>query len=227
MEFIAQWIQKYFKYYKHILVSKLNKNQIIIIGYSGHSYGCIEIAINTGFSVIGYCDINKKSVNPYGLKYLGNEKDIYINNKVFISIGNNVIRKKVFKKIENSDDFLNLSLKHPNSIISNSSQIKNQTLISAGVIINPQVKINKGCIINTGAIIEHECNIGSFSHIGPGSVLLGNVSIGNNCMIGANSVIKQGVKIGNNVVVGAGSVILDDIHDNLTMVGNPGKPLIK
>ena len=30
---------------------------VVLIGYSGHSYGCIEVAINQEFSVIGYHDI--------------------------------------------------------------------------------------------------------------------------------------------------------------------------
>jgi acetyltransferase-like isoleucine patch superfamily enzyme len=42
-------------------------------------------------------------------------------------------------------------------------------------------------------------------------------------MIGANSVIKEGIKIGNNVIIGAGAVIINDVSDNLTVVGNPGK----
>ena len=42
-------------------------------------------------------------------------------------------------------------------------------------------------------------------------------------MIGANSVVKQGIKIGNNVTIGAGAVIINDVSDNLTIVGNPGR----
>jgi sugar O-acyltransferase (sialic acid O-acetyltransferase NeuD family) len=201
-----------------------NKN-LLIIGYSGHSYGCIEVAISCGFSVAGYHDISEKVSNPYHLNYLGHEDTIDPNNKIFIAIGDNIIRRKIYEKLHLKDISLNTILVHPGSTISKTSLIEEQTFISAGVIINPQVKIGVGCIINTGAIIEHDCSIGKFSHIAPGAVLAGNVSIGSGCMIGASAVIKQGVKIGDNVIVGAGAVVLKDVNSNTTFVGNPAKQI--
>ncbi|MAD12259.1 MAG: acetyltransferase [Flavobacteriaceae bacterium] len=201
----------------------MTNNNIIFIGYSGHSYGCIEVALSCGFSVNGYCDILEKSSNPYNLKYFGHEDTINSKNKVFISIGDNTIRRSIYEKLYKNDFLLNTTLIHPSSTISKSSLIEEQTLICASVIINPQVKIGVGCIINTGAIIEHECLIGKFTHIAPGAVLCGNVKIGSGCMIGANAVVKQDVKIGDNVTIGAGSVVLNDINSNTTFVGNPAK----
>lgn len=203
----------------------MTNNNIVIIGYSGHSYGCIEVAIKQGFSIVGYHDVLEKVSNPYNLKYLGHEENIKSNKKPFLAIGDNTIRKKIYEKLKSDSVYLNTSLIHSNTMISESSSIKEQTYISAGVIINPQVKIGVGCIINTGAIIEHDCFIDSFTHIAPGAVLAGNVSIGSGCMIGANAVIKQGIKIGDNVIIGAGAVVLKDINSNNTFVGNPAKQI--
>ena len=203
----------------------MKNNKLLIIGYSGHSYCCIEVAIKQGFSVFGYHDILENIINPYNLKFLGHEDNIDSNNRPFIALGDNSIRRKIYEKLRSNNIFLNTILIHSNTTISKSSLIEEQTFISAGVIINPQVKIGVGCIINTGAIIEHDCSIGKFSHIAPGAVLAGNVSIGSGCMIGANSVIRQGVKIGDNVIVGAGAVVLKDINSNTTFVGNPAKKI--
>ena len=203
-----------------------NKN-LLIIGYSGHSYGCIEVAIKQEYSIVGYHDISVKFNNPYNLDYLGHEDNIDPNNKVFIATGDNTIRRKIYEKLRTNNILLDTSLIHSNTTMSKSSLIEEQTFISAGVIINPQVKIGVGCIINTGAIIEHDCSIGKFTHIAPGAVLSGNVSIGSGCMIGANSVIKQGVKIGDNVIIGAGAVVLRDINSNTTFVGNPAREIKK
>ena len=203
----------------------MKKIELIIIGYSGHSYGCIEVAIKQGFSIVGYHDIIENISNPYKLKYLGHEDNIDSNYKPFIAIGDNTIRRKIYEKLKSNNIFLNTILIHSNTTISKSSLIEEQTFVSAGVIINPQVKIGIGCIINTGAIIEHDCSIGKFSHIAPGAVLAGNVSIGSGCMIGANSIIKQSVKIGNNVIIGAGAVVLKDINSNTKFVGNPAKEI--
>jgi sugar O-acyltransferase (sialic acid O-acetyltransferase NeuD family) len=197
--------------------------EINIIGYSGHAYVCIEIALLNNITVGGYCDLNKKNENPYELNFLGEEQNMDSDQEVFICIADNTIRKNIFKNLPNLD--FNINLIHPKSIISNTVNIGFQTLICAGAIINSQVKIGNGCIINTGSIIEHECIIRDFTHIAPGAVLCGNVQIGKGSFIGANSVIKQGVKIGCNVNVGAGAVVINDILDNKTVVGNPSRNL--
>ena len=203
----------------------MRNKKVVIIGYSGHSFGCIEVAINQEYSIVGYHDISEKVSNPYNLKYLGDEDNIDSNNKPFIAVWDNIIRRTIYEKLKSNNILLNTILIHSNTIISKSSLIEEQTFISGGVIINPQVKIGIACIINTGAIIEHDCSIGKFSHIAPGAVLAGNVSIGSGCMIGANAVIKQGVKVGDNVIVGAGAVVLKDLNSNTIFVGNPAKQI--
>jgi len=203
----------------------MNDKKIVLIGYSGHSFGCIEVAVELGFKIIGYHDTVEKIDNPYNLNYLGHESNIESNNKPFIAIGDNSTRRKIYKKFKLNSLNLNTILVHPSAIISKSSLIEKQTFISAGAIINPKVIIGLGCIINTGAVIEHDCSVGNFSHIAPGAVLAGNVSIGSECFIGANAVIKQGVKVGDNVIIGAGAVVLKDINSNTTIVGNPAREI--
>lgn len=202
----------------------INKKDIILIGYSGHSYVCIDTIKLNQFNIKGYCDSLLKESNPYFLNYLGDEEKYQIqkNDFFFISIGENTIRKNIYNKLK-TNNFINVI--HPSSNISESVFIKENSnvLVNANVVINAQSKICKGVILNTGAIIEHECKIGDFSHIGPGAVICGNVNIGERTFVGSNTVIKQGVNIGNNVTIGAGSVIIKDIADNKKVVGNPGK----
>ena len=76
--------------------------KVVIVGYSGHSYGCIEVAIEQRFSIIGYHDIVEKISNPYNLKYLGHEETIDPNNKPFIALGDNIIRKKIYKRMKSN-----------------------------------------------------------------------------------------------------------------------------
>ncbi len=201
----------------------MQSKEIAIIGYSGHSYVCIEIALLNGFNITGYYDLNKKKLNPFDLDYLGKEEESNLNNSVFITIADNKIRKKIYEN--NSTLNFNNLLIHPKSIISKKVELKNQTLVCAGSIINPKVQIGVGSIINTGSIIEHECSIGDFSHIAPGAVLCGGVKVGNESFVGANCVVKQGIKIGNNVIIGAGSVVIDDVEDNFVVAGNPCKKI--
>lgn len=192
------------------------------IGYSGHCYVCIEIAILLCHEIIGYYDIEEKLENPYTINYLGSENEIIkSNSNLFIAIGDNYLRQQIFEKLSLNNNFS--SLIHPSSIISSTSLLSSNVLVSAGAIVNAQVSIGHGCIVNTSATIEHECQLDDFVHVAPGAVLAGNVKVGKRSFIGANAVINQGLTIGDDVIIGAGAVIINDVPSNSTVVGNPGR----
>jgi sugar O-acyltransferase (sialic acid O-acetyltransferase NeuD family) len=205
----------------------LKDKNIYILGYSGHAYVAIEVALANNYTVLGYFDKLEHSQNPFGIRYYGSEDDVGFKNivksaYVFPAMGSNEIREKLYKKLKQSK-ISQLVLKHPSAVVSSTVEVGESTLINPNVSINSLVKIGIGCIINTAATVEHECVIGNFSHIAPGAVLTGNVTIGNNCFVGSNAVIKQGVAITDNVIIGAGAVVLKDITEKGTWVGNPVK----
>lgn len=198
---------------------------IALIGYSGHAYVAFEIFFSQGQIVSAYTDIEEKKNNPYALKWLGNESDLEVIEKLrsysyFVAIGDNRLRSlvsfKLISTIGNPENAL-----HKSAIISRSINAGSGNMFAPGVIINAQVKIGNGVICNTGCIIEHECVIDDYAHIAPGATLCGNVSVGKGSFIGANAVIKEGVKIGQNVIIGAGTVVIKDIKDNQKVVGSP------
>jgi sugar O-acyltransferase (sialic acid O-acetyltransferase NeuD family) len=201
-------------------------NSIILIGYSGHSYVVEDIFASSQKKVFAYCDNEEKIKNPLNLKYLGSEKDALkdlVANNFFIAIGENTIRKKLYKYLSENSLFPTNAI-HAKSIISSNAILHNHgIMVGAGSIINPFAQIAEGVICNTNCIIEHECIIKPFAHIGPGAILCGNVQIGENTFIGAGAIVKQGIKIGNNVVVGAGAVVVTNIVDNVVVKGCPAQ----
>lgn len=204
------------------------KEEIIIFGYSGHSFTVVDsVSSNTNQSIVGYVDVKENSLDPFALTYFGSEEnpetlETLKNTSVFPAVGSNKVRNRLvnFFRLHNLTE---TKIIHPSSIVSKTSIIGDSTFINAGVILNALSKIGSGCIINSGAIIEHECNIGDFCHIAPGAVLCGNVNLGKNVFIGANSVVKQGVIIGDDAVVGAGSTVLENIPANETWFGTPAQ----
>ena len=204
----------------------MNK-EVIIIGYSGHSYEIIESLMSNNYTIKGYCEPKAKINNPFSIKYLGNEfqknpKEFIENNSFIIAIGDNKKRIEIGKYIlENKGDLVNAI--HPSSSISKGSKIGKGNFIGRNSNLNYNSILEDNIIINTSSIIEHESKIESGVHIGPGAVICGGVIVKKESFIGANSIIKENIIIGNNVIIGAGSVVISDVPDNSIFYGNPAK----
>lgn len=207
----------------------VSDKDIIIIGYSGHSYVLIDSALENGFNILGYTENEIKIKNPYNLTYLGNEFDENfdgwrLTNSFIIGVGDNKIREKIFLFLKQKNKNI-ISIVDKTSSISKKSKIGNGSFINKNVTVNTFSVVGNNTILNTGCILEHNCIVGNSAHIGPGAVITGNVNVGDRSFVGANAVIKPGVKIGKDVIIGAGTVVLKDIEDSQILVGNPGRIL--
>ncbi len=103
--------------------------------------------------------------------------------------------------------------------------------------IHPGAKIGKNLLIDhgTGVVIGETSIVGNNCTIYQGVTLGGtgkekgkrHPTIKDNVMIGAGAKILGNITIGNDVKIGANCVVLDDIPDGTTVVGVPGKIVIK
>ena len=109
-------------------------------------------------------------------------------------------------------------------------------------IVYHLIQLLLGCTIPYSTKLEEGVNIAHFhgivihheSRVGEGTIIYQNVclggkkkekgpTIGKNCVLGAGCCILGNIKIGNNVKIGANAVVLENIPDNCTVVGVPGK----
>jgi sugar O-acyltransferase (sialic acid O-acetyltransferase NeuD family) len=194
---------------------------VYLIGASGHAKVVIEILENQRVEIGGLQDSNPEIKTLLHYKVFENFPSAFnpIEDKVIISIGNNLIRKR----LASLTDYKFISAIHINTNISKRSVIGEGAAIMAGVSINSSCKIGDHVIINTNASIDHDCILEDFVHISPNVALAGNVKIGEGTHIGIGASIIQGIKIGRWCTIGAGAVIIKDIPDGATVVGNPGK----
>jgi len=189
-----------------------------LYGASGHGKVVAEIAIENQIPIQGFVDKSETLEECLGIPVY---RVMPLNaEKIFISIGNNKIRKKLSELYARSQF---ISLLHPKANISKTATIDNGTAIMAGATVNACSKIGFQCIINTNASVDHDCVIGDYVHISPNVAIAGNVEIGEGTHIGIGACVIQGVKIGKWCVIGAGSIIIKDIPDGAKVVGNPGK----
>lgn len=106
-----------------------------------------------------------------------------------------------------------------------------------GIEIHPGAQIGEGLFIDhgTGVVIGETAEIGNNVTIYQGVTLGGtgkekgkrHPTVGNNVVISAGAKVLGNIKIGDNAKIGAGSVVLRDVPPNTTVVGIPGKIVIR
>ena len=190
-----------------------------IYGASGHGKVIIEIleAMKIAVDLIFDDNYAIKSLLNYPVQKFSPE--LIQDKKMIISVGNNLIRKKIAGSI---DANYGIAI-HPSAFVSQRGTLGEGSVIMPGVTINVNATIDKHCIINTNASVDHDCVIEDFVHISPNATLCGDVHIGEGTHIGAAAVVIPGKKIGKYCIVGAGSVLVNDTPDFSIAFGNPCK----
>lgn len=188
-----------------------------LFGASGHGKVVAEIAEKLELKITAFVDEDhsKKELSGYEVIHEVSQPEV-----MFITIGNNRIRKKIAEQYTTASYPL---LIHPQTAISKRAALLDGTVAMAGVSVNADVKIGKHCIINTNASIDHDCVLEDFVHISPNAALAGDVKVGEGTHIGIGACVIQGITIGKWCTIGAGTVVIRDVPDGVTVVGNPGR----
>ncbi len=133
------------------------------------------------------------------------------SHSIFIAVGNNKIRKKLFKESAAKGYSIASYISTKCRYWSNLKYGKN-VFIDEGCVLQPFVQIGDNSILFTSDL-GHHTKVGNHSLLS-GSKTGGNARIGENCYIGLNASIKQNIKVGDNTVVGMGCAIEKDTKLN-------------
>lgn len=197
---------------------------MLLYGASGHGKVVCSVLELLSEPILGIFDDNSKfhSLNNYEI--LGRySNEIFSNESLIISIGDNKIRKHLVNNIKHS---FGLCIS-PSAYFDNYLEIGNGTVVLHGAVIQRDTIIGSHVIINTSASIDHDCIIGDFVHISPSATLCGGVRVDEGTLIGAGATVIQNIKIGKWCIIGAGSVIVNDIPDFSLVTGVPGRVIKK
>jgi len=209
--------------------------RVVGLGAGGHAKVVIEILRLTGdYKLVGLLDPKQElwGTEVLGVPVLGDDDllaELYDRGvgHAFIglgTVGDTRPRRRLYEKA-NRHGFQIVRAIHPQAVIAPSVEIGHGPTIMACAVINAAARLGDNVIINTGAIIEHDCVIGDHVHIATGARLASNVYVGEGTHIGIGASIRQCVHIGRNAIVGAGAVVVDDVPDNVVVVGVPARIL--
>lgn len=211
--------------------------RVVGLGAGGHAKVVLEILqLMGGYKFVGLLDPKQELWNTevLGTPVLGNDDllpELYKDDvrHAFIglgTVGDTRLRRQLYEKAR-VQGFQVVQAIHPQAILSPSVEIGHGPTIMAGAVINANARLGDNVIVNTGAIIGHDCIIGDHVHIATGARLASTVQVGEGAHIGLGASILQCVRIGGNVVVGAGAVVVNDVPDDVVVVGVPARILRK
>ncbi len=202
---------------------------LAILGASGHGKVVAEVALASGWNDVSFyddawperCRLGKWPVLGDTAALL-DSRDRF--DGVIVAIGRNPVRMEKIGLVQEAGGLI-ATIVHPSAVISATARLGEGTVAMAGVVVNADAVIGRGSILNTSCSVDHDCVVGEGVHISPGVHLAGDVHVNDLSWIGIGASIRQGVTIGRAVQVGAGAAVVNDIADNLTVVGVPAKIL--
>ncbi len=175
-------------------------------------------------SLIGSNTIIEKNVNIGKNCVVGSDvmiKNSLIGNSVIIQDGTKIGLKGFgFIPIENQ----NLRFPHIGKVVlEDNVELGSSCTIDRGSI--DDTRIGKNTFLDNQVHMAHNVKIGKNCMIAGQVGFAGSTTIGNNVSIGGQAGISGHLKIGNNVKIGGGSGVVNDINDNVVVMGYPAVPL--
>lgn len=209
--------------------------RVVGLGAGGHAKVVIEILqLIGGYELVGLLDPKQGlwGADVLGVPVLADDNclpELYDQGVRFAFIGLGTVgdtrpRRRLYEKAR-QHGFQIVQAIHPQAVVAPSVEIGHGPTIMACAVINADARLGDNVIINTGVIVEHDCVIGDHVHIATGARLASTVHVGEGTHIGLGASLRECVHIGRNAIVGAGAVVVDDVPDNVVVVGMPSRIL--
>lgn len=176
-------------------------------------------ALTPTWNILGFADDapNKQSGLLDGYPLLGDvacTATRFPSASVFIAIGDNATRAKVYRQLQGRD--------FP-TLIDPSALIAPTATLGPGVFVGPQSLVSLGAqlgafvIVNARAGVGHDAILEDFAHVCPGVTISGNTHIGTHALLGSNASTVPGIEIGDHAKIAAGLPVYHNVAAGATL----------
>lgn len=196
----------------------MNRDKVIVFGIGKLAeYVCYVLKNDTNYKVSALCiqnDFMPTVRTMWGLRIedfdLLNERYPIDEYKLFIAVGNNNIREKLYQEAKGRGyEFISYISSHAS--VWNDLVYGDNVMISEGSVIQPFVSIGNNSFL-FGASVGHHSRIGKNTLLSA-CYLGGDSEIGDNSFLGLNSTVNQNIKVGKSNIIGVGSNICAHTED--------------
>lgn len=167
-----------------------NVKRIIILGAGGYAKTLADILQqNKTYAEIKFLDDTKTGTNILGkcnefIKFKNENTDMYP------AFGNNEVRKKWFKLLQ--QEKINIpAIIHNSAYISPTVQLEKGVAVLPKAVINTDCVVKQGCIVNCGSVIDHDCTLEEFVHVCIGAMIKAENKIPAGTKIEAGQVVER------------------------------------
>jgi sugar O-acyltransferase (sialic acid O-acetyltransferase NeuD family) len=207
----------------------VSRDPLAIVGAGGHAKVVIDLVERAGrhrILAVFDDDTSTWGLTLAGYPVVGGIGELLADWRqrcvAVVAIGDNAARHTISLRLTEQGVRL-ATVVHPAAVVARDVTLGAGTVVVALGVIEPGSVVGPGAIVNTSASVGHDCVLGDCAFIGPGARLTGNIRVGDLSFVGAGASVVPGRTIGRNVRVGAGAVVVDDVPDDVTVVGVPAR----
>ena len=191
----------------------------LIFGRGGHAR-VIASFIQDRYGEVLFVTLDGSDGSLLESEFWEHVDDHRASTDVFVGIGDNALRRKLFDRLEAARFELPVCIAD-GVFVARDARVGSGSVLCPGAIIMTGAEIGRNVVVNTNASVDHDCVVGDHSQLAASVTLAGGTKIGTNCFLGIRSATIPRVTIGANSQIMAGSLVVKDVPGDVVAGGFP------